>query len=141
MPTTHLTFTCGWCQRTHSGPIEHPRGTDGDEVAAFAYISGRRSMDHQHGPLCPACLEAWLRDLDGAHFAHCIRAAKAREERTNKAVQVYSQHLRGKDGTAQGVWICSTGRFQEIPRTAKTTHPRKDAWKPIRGVPTDGVPS
>ena len=139
MPVTSLTFTCGWCQRTHSGPIEHPSGADGDEAAALAYISGRREMSHRHGPICPACLEAWRRDLDGAHFARCLQATRAREERTGKAVKIYSQHLRGRDGNAQGVWICSTERFQEIPRSAKTNHPRPDAWRQIRGVPIDGV--
>lgn len=131
MASTHLVFTCGWCQQTHSGPIEHPQGIDGDEAAALAHISGRRTMDHQHGPLCPRCLEAWLRDLDGAHWSHCLRAAKAREERCNKAVQVYTTNLYRRFPDSQGVWICSTGRFQVIPRSAKTTHPRRDAWKTI----------
>lgn len=133
MPATDLVFTCHDCGKTYKGPIEHPAGTDGDEVAATKYITGQRREGSKRGPICPKCLAHWERALSGDHFDQCLAAAKHREGRAGKPVQVYSQHLRGKDGTAQGVWICSTGRFQEIPREAITTRPRRDAWRRING--------
>ena len=146
MPTTNLVFTCSWCGRTHNAPVDHPRGSDGDEVAALAHISGRPREDMHSGPICPPCLESWRRSLSGDHFSRCLQAAKHVEARTGKAAQVYSQFLRGASpgpgpdgtplpGTAQGVWVCSTGRFQEIPANAKTTRPRRDAWKQIKERP------
>lgn len=145
MPTTDLVFTCHDCGQTYRGPIEHPGGTDGDKEAATLYITGQRRQDAARGPICPMCLAQWTRALSGDHFDRCLAAAKHREQRAGKPVQVYSQHLRGRSpgndengkplpGTAQGVWVCSTGRYQEIPREAKTTRPRHDAWKRIGGV-------
>lgn len=130
MGVTELTFTCFDCCQTYRGPIEHG-GPDGCEDSAYARITGVKRESAGRGPICPKCLALWSRQLSKDHFSLCLAAAKKREERENKTVRIYSQHLHGKDGQAQGVWISSDGTFQEIPRTAKSNRPRPDGWRRI----------
>jgi hypothetical protein len=130
MPTTEMLFTCFDCCQTYSGPVDHPHGEDGDEEEALAHITGQPRADQGRGPICPKCLKNMKRQLSRGHFERCMAHAKSRATKEGKTIRIFSQHLRGKDGTAQGVWICSDGTFQEIPREAKTNRPRSDAWKP-----------
>lgn len=129
MAVTEMNFTCFDCCQRYAGPVEHPGGTDGDEAAALAHITGQPRADHGRGPICPKCLDLWRRRLPRAHFDRCMEAAKHRANKEGKTIRIYTQHLHGKYGTAQGVWVCSDGTFQEIPREAKSTRPRADAWR------------
>lgn len=131
MATIEMTFTCFDCCQTYSGPVEYTGNQDDDQDAALRYITGKRRKDSQKGPICPKCLKLWRRSLSMDHTEQCLLAAKTRAEKMGQVVMVYSQHLRGKDKTAQGVWIRSDSAFQEIPREAKSNRPRNDAWKKL----------
>ncbi len=130
MGVTEVSYVCARCGSSYSGRIEHG-GPDGCQESALRRVTGRTQFGE--GPICVPCLDAWLRSLSGEHFARCVDAAKYQESRTGKTGRVYSQHLRGKKGDAKGVWVDSQGRFQEVPRSAKTINPRPDGWVSGRG--------
>lgn len=128
MGTTHLIFTCADCRMTYNGPIEHG-GADGDEAKALARITGRRRENGPKGPICPDCLEKWIKALKDDHFKACLEAAKFFETKTNVRAAVFTPHLRGPDMNKQGTWISSSEHFQTIPAEAKTLTPERSAWK------------
>ena len=128
MGVTDLLFTCADCRQTYKGPIEHG-GPDGCEVSALARITGRRREASLKGPICPHCLDAWVKALKSEHYEACLAAAKGWETKTNARAVVFTPHLRGPAMTGQGIWICSSGHFQVIPAEAKTIMPERNAWK------------